>query len=340
MTVAVGGPATTSAPTVGANPAPSTSAVTPSPVSTDSTSSSNVIDQNGKPADAPKQIPSSPASSPSVSSNATSPVRAASPRAAATTRPLNANRSKESPARAENAQTVQSAQAPIIIVSAILPVSTGTSNPGSSRGVTRSNDRGPAEVTDRTDVGSHEFLPTYEPPPPSPPALTVSGPRPASMDAVARSSQSTRGGVPTGSRRAMRKRVQAAAQDASSVSSPAPTVTSVVPNSGSAKGGTTVTITGADFVPGATVSFGGIPAATMVVVATSTTIVATTPPHAGGPVNIVVTNPDKQSGTHTAGFTFIAAARRTLPRPGSAGSPQASSSPSPRPSGWWAVLAE
>jgi hypothetical protein len=113
----------------------------------------------------------------------------------------------------------------------------------------------------------------------------------------------------------MRKRVEAAEQDASSVSSPAPTVTSVVPNSGSSKGGTTVTITGADFVPGATVSFGGIPAATMVVVATSTTIVATTPPHAGGPVNIVVTNPDKQSGTRTAGFTFIAPARRTLPRP-------------------------
>ena len=138
----------------------------------------------------------------------------------------------------------------------------------------------------------------------------------------------------------MRKRAEAAEQDASSVSSPAPTVTSVVPNSGSAKGGTTVTITGADFVPGATVSFGGIPAATMVVVATSTTIVATTPSHAGGPVDIVVTNPDKQSGTHTAGFTFIAPARRTLHRPGPAGSPQASSSPSPRPSSWWAVLAE
>ncbi|MGH9147511.1 MAG: IPT/TIG domain-containing protein [Vicinamibacterales bacterium] len=342
MTVAVGGPAPApaSAPTVGANPAPSTGAVTPSPGSTDSTGGSNSIDQNGKLADAPKQIPSSPASTPTVSSNATSPVSAASPRAGVTTRPLNANRGKESRARTDDAQTVRPAQTPIIIVNAILPVSTGASNPGSSRVATRSNDQGPAEVADRTEVGSHEILPTYEPPPPSPPALTVSGHRTASREAVARSSQSKSGGVLTRSRRERRRRAEAAVQEASSVPSPAPTVTSVVPNSGSAKGGTTITITGADFVPGATVSFDGIPAATLVVVATSTTIVATTPSHAGGPVNVMVTNPDKQGGTHAAGFTFIAPARRTLHRPGPAASPPTPSSASPRPSGWWAVLAE
>ena len=36
-----------------------------------------------------------------------------------------------------------------------------------------------------------------------------------------------------------------------------PTVTSVSPNSGSAAGGTAVTITGTNFVSGATVAFGG-----------------------------------------------------------------------------------
>jgi hypothetical protein len=337
MTVDVGA---TSAPTVGPNPAPSTGAVPPSPGSTDSAGVNNANDQNRKPADIIKPIPPPPASTPTVSPNATPSVSAAVPRAGVTTGSLNANRNTQSRTRADAAQTARPAQAPIIIVNATLPVSNGAPNPGSNRVVTRSNSQGPAEVADRTDVGSYEVVPTYEPPPPSAPALTVSGNRTSPMHALVRSSESTSGGMLTRSRRERRKRVDAAVQDASPLPSPAPSVTSVEPNSGSAKGGTTVTITGANFVPGATVSFGGIPAPTTVVVATSTTIVATTPSHAGGPVNVVVTNPDKQSGSHAAGFTFIAAARRTLHRPSPADSPQASSSPPPRPSGWWAVLAE
>ena len=54
-----------------------------------------------------------------------------------------------------------------------------------------------------------------------------------------------------------------------------PTVSSVSPNSGSTPGGTTVTITGTNFAPGATVTFGST-AATNVVVVNSTTITATT----------------------------------------------------------------
>ena len=82
-------------------------------------------------------------------------------------------------------------------------------------------------------------------------------------------------------------------------------MTSVSPNNGPAAGGTGVTITGANFVSGATVTFGGT-AATSVVVTNSTTITATTPAHAAGAVNVVVTNPDTQTGTLTNGFTYNA----------------------------------
>jgi len=84
---------------------------------------------------------------------------------------------------------------------------------------------------------------------------------------------------------------------------PGPTVSGITPNSGSTSGGTSVTINGSAFVSGATVSIGGV-AATSVSVANSTTITATTAAHAAGTVNVVVTNPDGQSGTLTSGFTY------------------------------------
>ena len=49
-----------------------------------------------------------------------------------------------------------------------------------------------------------------------------------------------------------------------------------------------MTITGTNFVAGATVTFGGT-AATNVVVVSSTTITATTPAHAVGAVTVTVT---------------------------------------------------
>jgi hypothetical protein len=85
--------------------------------------------------------------------------------------------------------------------------------------------------------------------------------------------------------------------------SPAPSVTSVTPNNGAAGGGTGVTIGGTGFVSGATVKFGGT-AATSVVVVSGTQITATTPAHAAGAVNVVVTNPDTQTGTLTNGYTY------------------------------------
>src|SRR5882724_1255670 len=86
----------------------------------------------------------------------------------------------------------------------------------------------------------------------------------------------------------------------------APTVGSVSPSSGTTAGGTAVTITGTNFVTGATVTLGGT-AATNVVVVSGTQITATTPAHAAGAVNVVVTNPDTQSGSLTNGFTYVAA---------------------------------
>ncbi len=87
---------------------------------------------------------------------------------------------------------------------------------------------------------------------------------------------------------------------------PAPTVTLISPTSGTTGGGTAITITGTGFLAGATVSLGGT-AATNVVVVSSTSITAATPAHAGGAVNIVVTNTDSQGGTLTNGYTYTGA---------------------------------
>lgn len=75
---------------------------------------------------------------------------------------------------------------------------------------------------------------------------------------------------------------------------------SVNPNMGPTTGGTVITITGAGFLPGATVTICGV-RATGVTVTNSGTITATTPPGAAGTCPVVVTNP---GGTGTGTFTF------------------------------------
>jgi hypothetical protein len=87
----------------------------------------------------------------------------------------------------------------------------------------------------------------------------------------------------------------------------APNPTTVSPASGPIAGGTPVTLTGQNFTSGATVTFGGA-AATSVVVVSATQITANTPPHVQGKVNVVVTNPNGQSATLASGFTFVAPA--------------------------------
>src|SRR5882724_13255668 len=91
----------------------------------------------------------------------------------------------------------------------------------------------------------------------------------------------------------------------------APTVGSVSPSSGTTAGGTAVTITGTNFVTGATVTLGGT-AATNVVVVSASQMTATTPAHAAGAVNVVVTNPDTQNGTLTNGFTYTSPTAPTV----------------------------
>ncbi len=92
-----------------------------------------------------------------------------------------------------------------------------------------------------------------------------------------------------------------------SATPPPPSVTAISPNNGSTLGGTAVTITGANFVNGATVSIGGV-AATGVSFVNATKLTATTGAHATGTVNVVVTNPDTQTGTLTNGYFYVAPA--------------------------------
>src|SRR5207247_1141599 len=75
----------------------------------------------------------------------------------------------------------------------------------------------------------------------------------------------------------------------------APTVSSVTPNSGPSAGGTSLTVNGTGFQAGATVSFGG--SALTVSTVSATSIAGTTTAHATGTVDLVVTNPDTQTGT-------------------------------------------
>jgi hypothetical protein len=77
----------------------------------------------------------------------------------------------------------------------------------------------------------------------------------------------------------------------------------VTPNHGPVEGGTVVTVTGAYFLQGATVTIGGV-AATVVSVISPTEILAVTGPHASGHADIVVTNPDTQQSTLSGGFTY------------------------------------
>jgi hypothetical protein len=91
---------------------------------------------------------------------------------------------------------------------------------------------------------------------------------------------------------------------------PPPSISSVSPASGPSAGGTSVIVTGSNFAPAATLTFGGVPALNGS--ATSAAINAVTPA-SKGPLNetisvdVVVTNPDGQSATLPKGFEYVAA---------------------------------
>ncbi len=85
---------------------------------------------------------------------------------------------------------------------------------------------------------------------------------------------------------------------------PAPTLTSVSPSNGPSTGGTSVTLTGTDFVSGATVLFGSMAAAS-VTFNSDTSLTAVTPAEAVGTVSVTVTNPDSQSAMLNGAFEFF-----------------------------------
>ncbi|HUF46274.1 MAG TPA: IPT/TIG domain-containing protein [Vicinamibacterales bacterium] len=92
---------------------------------------------------------------------------------------------------------------------------------------------------------------------------------------------------------------------------PSPTLTSVAPATGPTAGGTTITLTGTNFVSGAMVRVGGV-AANGVTFASNTRITARTPAGTAGGRDVVVTNPDGRAATRAGAFTYIGTASAPL----------------------------
>lgn len=85
---------------------------------------------------------------------------------------------------------------------------------------------------------------------------------------------------------------------------PAPALAAVTPSAGPETGGTVVVLSGAGLDPLVTVRLGGASATVTAASATELTLVA--PPHAPGAVDVVVTNPDGQTATLAAAYTYVA----------------------------------
>ncbi|MEO5821029.1 MAG: DUF5719 family protein [Vicinamibacteraceae bacterium] len=92
----------------------------------------------------------------------------------------------------------------------------------------------------------------------------------------------------------------------------APTLTAVSPTSGPTAGGTTIALTGTNFVSGATVRVGGT-VATNVTFVSATQVTARTPAGTAGARDVQITNPNGQAATRTGAFTYTAAS--SGPRP-------------------------
>jgi len=85
-----------------------------------------------------------------------------------------------------------------------------------------------------------------------------------------------------------------------------PTVTAISPNVGSTSGDTPIVITGTGFLPVVTVTLGGVPVAPRVNGRYTDRIYLSTPPHAAGTVDVLVTNAGGQPGRLDAGYTYAA----------------------------------
>lgn len=89
-------------------------------------------------------------------------------------------------------------------------------------------------------------------------------------------------------------------------------VSGISPNAGPTTGGTTVTITGAMFADGATVTIGGIPC-TPVSFVSSTQLTCTTGAGTAGLQDVVVTNADSEVSTLAGAFTYESSGSATCP---------------------------
>jgi IPT/TIG domain-containing protein len=87
-------------------------------------------------------------------------------------------------------------------------------------------------------------------------------------------------------------------------SQPALIATAISPTAGPISGGTAVTLTGSGFREGATVTFGGTPAAAIRVIS-SMLITAIAPAHAEGDVDVVVANHDGRSSRLTPRYRYV-----------------------------------
>lgn len=95
-----------------------------------------------------------------------------------------------------------------------------------------------------------------------------------------------------------------------------PTLSALSPSSGSSLGDTSVTLTGTEFNPGATVSFASSTSAAQATVtsisSSGTSITALTPAGIYGLVSVTVTNPGGLSATLANAFTFTTASQPTI----------------------------
>ena len=94
------------------------------------------------------------------------------------------------------------------------------------------------------------------------------------------------------------------------VAAPAPRVDSIVPGSGPVAGGAQVTVSGANFVASdgkahIQVTLGGVAVSILTGGVSSSQILGFTGAHAAGFVDVVVTNPDGQSGSLPAGYQYV-----------------------------------
>jgi IPT/TIG domain len=84
-----------------------------------------------------------------------------------------------------------------------------------------------------------------------------------------------------------------------------PSVRAITPAKGPTAGGTAVTLSGANFDPLATVTFGGAAATGVAVNADGTAMTAVSPSHTAGAADVVVTNPGNRSLDMPNGFTYV-----------------------------------